>query len=264
MTSNSAMRLQLAQGIMSLAESGAIVLAHMNHQIDWGFEEFLAGAKEFTPFELYNREAVRGLLEKASSLPAAFLEMIARKREAERASWDSMHQGGRSRLQMVLASGVPVPNAHDWVVMIGSSEFAADLLIDVLSPRHCEALQGREQEYIKWNPICRCYIEQLLLAIRRHGIEPPNASSKKGPKWADHFHAAFVGVVDFLVTDDQRLRRVLRQHQELRPDGRWMVMGLSEFLQAIQFSAEGASGEEGVGNQAARWKVPLAAREHHH
>jgi hypothetical protein len=263
-TSDSVRRLQLAQGIMSLHESGAFVLAHMNHQIDWGIEEFLADAKDFTPFELYNREGVLGLLRRASSLPPALREVIAGKREAEKANWSSMHQRERPRLQKVLESGASVPNAHDWVAMIGSSEFASDLLLDILSSCQREALQGREQEYIKWNPICRCYIEQFLLAIRRHGIEPPNASSKKGPKWADYFHGAFVGVADFFVTDDKRLRRALCEHREVRPDARWMVIGLSEFLRTIESGAEGASEEERVGNEAARWRVPLAAKKHHH
>lgn len=262
-TSDRAMRLQLAHGVLSLVESGAIVLAHMNHQIDWGVEAFLSNAKEFTPFELYNRDGVLSLLRTAGSLSPGFRGMIARKREEEKVSWDSMHQRERPRLQKVLASGVPVPTAYEWVHYIGSSEFASDLLRYVLSPRERDAVQGREQEYIRWNPIGRCYIEQFLLAIRRHGIEPPGASSRKGPKWTDYFHGAFVGVVDSFVTDDRRLRRALHDHRDVRPDAGWMLLGLGDFLRLMDLGTERSSEMQVAANADARWSIPLAAREHH-
>ena len=260
-TSDSTRRVQLAQGMLSLIENGAIVLSHMNHQIDWAVEDFLAGSTVFTPYEIYNRKGVCTLLRNSSSLPPSLWDRIAGKREAENLGWDEMHKQGRPGLQRVLASGADLPSAGDWVSMIGGSSFASDLLRDVVSSGHAEALKGREQSYVQWNPICRCYIEQFLLAIRRYGIEPPNVSSKKGPKWADYFHGAFVGVVDSFVTNDKRFRRALSQHREVRGGSRWEIFELSDFLGRVQSGSY--QGETEV-NRDARWGVPQVAKRHDH
>src|SRR5206468_996621 len=107
-------------------------------------------------------------------------------------------------------------------------------------------LQKDVAKYIEWNPICRCFLEQLLLAIRRHGILHPMASSYKGPKWADYYIGAFIGIADRLVTDDVRLRRALEEHRQLRERAPWLLNSLEEFHNEVRcgvlFSHSGTGG----------------------
>jgi len=69
-----------------------------------------------------------------------------------------------------------------------------------------------------------------MLAIRRHGLEHPTDSSRKGPKFADYYISAFLSIADLFVTDDTKLRRALEQHRSLRSPASWKLRSLDEFI----------------------------------
>ena len=121
------------------------------------------------------------------------------------------------------------------MMSIGDCVFTQEIVLGTISnPNEHMKLKPRVTEYIEWNPICRCFLEQMMLAIRRHGLEHKTASSKKGPKWPDYYIGAFVGITDLFVTDDTRLRRALEQHRCLRSQAVWELRSFTEFVEDLQ------------------------------
>jgi hypothetical protein len=151
------------------------------HQIEWGVARFLGGERSFRPFQTFRPEAVSGLLKNAASLKTKLLERIRSQKEQSDRRWDEMQTQGRPSLQAALKKGLPIPEAGDWMNSILDSEFTVEAMLDGFADEsERRQLVHRAHEYILWNPICRCFLEQWLLAIRRHGIEHRTASSKQG------------------------------------------------------------------------------------
>lgn len=259
-TADPSQRARLAAAFLEVTQDGAFMLAHMNHQIQWGIAEFLAGKPTFAPYELYGRQAVIATLRDAANAPPQLLAAIKGKHRALAAHWDAMHASERPRLQQILQSGVPEPSLHEWIEIALSSEFASDLLTEVLGSTRKAAVSGKGSAYIDWNPICRCYVDQFALAIHRHGIQAALHSSKKGPKWHDYFHGAFVGVVDCFVTDDRRLRNALMEHLAIRTDLSCSVADLRTFTSHV---CDRSLDELAAGDSPISW-VPLPPVSHGH
>lgn len=211
------------------------LLASLPYQVKWGIQSFLTGKTIFKPFAVSRPDDINVLLRRAKFLENTQLEAIQRDNAEAAERWDKMHAGGRPNLQAVLGNEAPVPNAGDWMMSVRDSEFTHEIVLGTISDSIERArLLPRVAEYIEWNPICSCFLEQLMLAIRRHGLEHPFDSSRKGPKFADYYISAFVSIADLFVTDDTRLRRALEQHRSLRSPANWEVRSLNEFIKDIQ------------------------------
>ncbi|MEW6355008.1 MAG: hypothetical protein AB1696_01675 [Planctomycetota bacterium] len=220
------------------------VLASLPWQVKWGVKRFLAGERAFRPFA----EDSKALLRCAGDNDS---QTIRAEKEQGTHRWDEMHAGGRVCFQALLAEGEPVPDTGDWMMSTYNSEFTHEIVLRMtLDTRERESLEPRLSEYIDWNPICRCFFEQLMLAIRRHGLEHPTASSHKGPKWEDYYISAFVGIADRFVTDDSRLRCALEQHRSLRTATGWEIRSLEQFITELQ---DGPILSSGPGRSLETW-----------
>lgn len=233
-TTHPEVRAVLARTLLDLLGECPL-LASLPYQVKWGVQPFLAGEMAFKPFAASRPDDIKALLRRSKFLEDTRLEAIRRETAEAVDRWDRMHAGGRPSLQAVLEKNASGPDAGDWMMSIRDSEFTHEIVLGTISTSIERArLQPRVAEYIEWNPICRCFLEQLMLAIRRHGLEHPTASSHKGPKWADYYISAFLGIADRFVTDDTRLRRALEQHRSLRPPDSWELRSLDEFIKDFQ------------------------------
>jgi hypothetical protein len=230
-TANPAVRTDLSNTLLCLIEECPL-LASLPYQIKWGVHSFLSGKTTFKPFRAVRSDDIKKLLRKAEHLTNSQIEAIRQEAANAIHRWDEMHGNGRPNMQPVLEKSGVVPDAGDWMNSIHESEFMKEVVLGIVSkPSEKKELIPRVSEYIEWNPICRCFLEQLMLAIRRHGLEQQTSSSKKGPKWADYYISAFVGITDYFVTDDTRLLRALKQHRGLRSPARsWELRSLNEFI----------------------------------
>jgi len=222
-------------GVLLELLSNGVILAPLPHQIEWGVYRFLAGEPSFKPFAAFREDRVRTLLSEAYALPDQIICAIRSKLKGAAEHWDNMQKGGRENLQELLRSGIPIPSAGDWMTAMLESEFVYDSVLDALPDLEKRAqLRPRVADYLKWNPVARCYHEQVLLAHRRHGIDHEMASSPKWPKWADFEISAFVGIADRFVTDDHRLQLALDEHRYLRSPAAWELRSLESFFQEVQ------------------------------
>jgi len=214
-------------------------------------EPFLAGETAFRPFAVSHPDDIKALLQRSKRLEDNQLEAIRQEIAEAVDRWDIMHADGRPCLQTVLEKDTSVPDAGDWMMSIRDSEFTREIVLGTIPTSIEQArLQPRVAEYIEWNPICKCFLEQLMLAIRRHGLEHPTASSHKGPKWADYYISAFVGIADRFVTDDTRLLSALEQHRSLRSPASWELRSLDEFVKNIR---DGPTSNQGTAGTLETW-----------
>lgn len=210
-------------------------LASVPYQIKWGVQPFLDGEGAFKPFRCDSPDSIKAMLRHAKSLQNNQLELIRRELADAVNGWDKMHDRGRPKMQEILRISKEIPDAGKWMMYFRDSGFTQELVLGTVSDlKEHKKLKPRILEYIGWNPVCRCFIEQMMLAIRRHGLEHQSHSSNKGPKWADYFISAFVGITDLFVTDDSRLRRALEQHRCLRSLISWELRSLIEFIGYLQ------------------------------
>ena len=183
-TADSAVRVVLADTLLDLLGECSL-LASPPYQVKWGVQSFLGGKTTFKPFRVCRPDDIKALLRNAKFLRNTQLEVIRQKTADAVKRWDKMHDSGRPHMQAVLEKSGAVPDAGDWMRSIRDSVFTHEIVLSTISnPNEQKELKPRVAEYIEWNPICRCFLEQLMLAIRRHGIEQKNISSIKGPKWA--------------------------------------------------------------------------------
>ena len=231
-TANPAVRANLSNTLLCLIEEYPL-LASLPYQIKWGVHSFLSGKTCFKPFRAVRSDDIKELLLKAEHLTNSQIKAIRQEAANGINRWDEMHGNGRPNMQAVLEKNGIVPDAGDWMNSIYESEFIKEIVLGIVSNlTEKKELIPRVSKYIEWNPICRCFLGQLMLAIRRHGLEQQTFSSKKGPKWTDYYISAFVGITDCFVTDDTRLLRALRQHRELQspPARSWELRSLNEFI----------------------------------
>ena len=207
------------------------LLASLPYQLKWGVQPFLDGKTAFKPFAASRPDDLKAQLRRVKFLENTQLETIRRDNAEATERWDKMHAGGRPSLQAVLGNEASVPNAGDWMMSVRDSEFTHEIVLGTISDSLERArLLPRVAQYIEWNPICNCFLEQLMLAIRRHGLEHPTAISRKGPKFADYYISAFLSIADLFVTDDTKLRRALKQYRSLRSSASWELRSLDEFI----------------------------------
>lgn len=230
-------RERLCRILLRMLRTG-VILAPLPEQIEWGVYRFLSGEQSFRPFTAFREGHVRALLEKPEALPKPLVQSIQEKLKQASDDWDAMQKEGRSSLQAVLAEGIPMPSESEWVEAILDSSFVNHAVLEgIRDPAYRQQLEPRVQEYLAWNPVARCYHEQVLLAHRRHGIKPVTDSSSKWPKWADFEISAFVGIADRFVTNDSRLRAALGEHQLVRYPATWELRSLETLLDEIQSGA---------------------------
>ena len=211
------------------------LLASLPYQVKWGVQLFLGGKTVFNPFRAVRSDDIKTRLRNAKLLKNSQIEVIRQETGDAVKRWDKMHDSGRPNMQAVLEKSGSVPDAGDWMMSIRDSGFIHEIVLGTVSnPNEQEELKPRVSEYIEWNPICGCFLEQIMLAIRRHGLEQRTSSSKRGPKWADYFISAFVGITDCFVTDDTRLLRALEQHRGLRSPASWELRSLNKFIADIR------------------------------
>ena len=230
LTANPAVRTDLSNTLLCLLGECPL-LASLPYQVKWGVQSFLGGKTTFNPFRAVRSDDIKKQLQKAKLLKHNQLEAIRQETADAVKGWDKMHDNGRPNMQAVLEKSGEVPDAGDWMNYIRDSEFIKEIVLGTVSkPSELKELKQRVSEYVEWNPICRCFLEQLMLAIRRHGLEQQTSSSKKGPKWADYYISAFVGIADCFVTEDIRLLRALEQHRGLRSPASWELRSLNGFI----------------------------------
>lgn len=230
-TADHTIRAALADTLIDLLGECPL-LAPLPYQVKWGVQSFLDGKTAFKPFRTSHSDDIKTNLRNAKFLQDTELEMLRQELADGVSRWDNMHNSGRTNMQDVREEKNEVPDEGDWMRHSRVSSFTHEIVLSTISnPTEQEELKPLVAEYIGWNPVCRCFLEQLMLAIRRHGLEHKTASSKKGPKWADYYISAFVGITDCFVTDDTRLRRALEQHRCLRSTASWELRSLMEFIE---------------------------------
>jgi rRNA-processing protein FCF1 len=233
-TSDPNVRALLADTLIDLL-GDCLPLASVPYQIKWGVKRFLEGEVVFKPFRCFQPDKIKMMLKNAKSLRNNQLEPIRIELADGSNRWDIMHNCGRPKMQEVLRKSGGIPDAGDWIKSIRDSEFIHEIVIGIISePNERNRLKPQVADYIEWNTVCRCFLEQMMLSIRRHGLEHQSSMSKKGPKWADYFINAFVGITDLFVTDDTRLRRALRQHRSLKTPANWKLCSFTEFIDGLQ------------------------------
>jgi hypothetical protein len=230
LTQNPARRNIICKFMVDLLQEGPI-LAPVAHQVRWSSVDFAEGRASFRPYRTKKEDWVKNLLLNSDNISQKDFDELFKKRGNEDRSWDGMHATGRGELKKLIPkNGKVTPN--EWLGLI-ESEFVSSLVVKIVATEAVKMVRGNERLFVEWNPMLRCYLEQFLLAIYRHAIEPPNAASKKGPKWMDYSHGAFVGLVDVFVTDDIRFFRALDQHLQLRPEWKCFIYTQTEFIRVL-------------------------------
>lgn len=224
-------RTLIGQFIVELLQGGSI-LAPVPHQIRWSSIDFAEGRGIFRPYRTGEEDWVKRLLANADRVTSGDIDALYRKRKDDDSYWDSMHATGREVLQNLFSQTNEAPALHDWLNMM-DSHLDWFPVVSMVAPEARPMIIGHERQFVEWNPLLRCYIEQFVLAIYRYTIEPPTAASKKGPKWMDYFHGAFAGLVDVFVTNDKRFIRALKQHQQLRPEWRYLIHNQTELKRIL-------------------------------
>lgn len=224
-------RTRICQFIVELLQDGPI-LAPVPHQIRWNSIDFAEGHGIFRPYRTGKEDWGKYKLANPDRLSVEDIDALIKKRKNDDSVWDSTHTTGRKTLQDLFSPTKKAPTICEWISMRDS---LLDLfpIKNMVAPEARPMIIGHERQFVEWNPVLRCYIEQFLLAIYRHTIEPPNAASKKGPKWMDYFHGAFAGLIDVFVTNDKRFLRALKQHQQLYPEWRYLIHDQIEFKRIL-------------------------------
>jgi hypothetical protein len=224
-------RTLICQFIVELLQDGPI-LAPVPQQIRWSSIDFAEGLSIFQPYRTGKENWVKCLLANPGRVSEEDIDALDKKRKNDDSVWNSMHDTGRKALQAFFSPTNKDPTICEWLSMMdGHLDWFP--IKNMVAPEVCPMIIGCERKFVEWNPLLRCYIEQFLLAIYRYGIEPPNAASKKGPKWMDYFHGAFAGLVDVFVTNDKRFLAALKQHQQLRPEWRCLIHDQSELKRVL-------------------------------
>jgi hypothetical protein len=230
-------RALIGKFIVDLIQDGPI-LAPISTQILWSSIDFAEGRGTFRPYRTKKEDWVKRLLLKRGRFSTKIIEELDERRQHEDNTWDCMHAEGRPVLQeMISQAGGVRPTINDWLGLM-DGDFIRSLIVGNIAPEALPKIRGNEARFLEWNPVLRCFAEQLLLAIYRHAIEPPNVASKKGPKFPDYSHGAFTGLVDVFVTDDKHFFRALKQHQQLRPEWSYLIHNQTE-LKGILSSESG-------------------------
>lgn len=241
------LRFLIGNFIVNLIKDGPI-LAAMPTQVLWSSIDFSEGKDSFQPYRTREDAWVKDLLIKRDRFSAELIKELDERRQHEDKTWDKMHEQGRPVFQeMISKAGGEVPTIHDWLNLKNSC-FIWSIIANNVDREALPKITGNEAKFLKWNPVLCCFAEQLLLAIYRHAIEPPNASSNKGPKFPDYSHGAFVGLVDVFVTDDKRFSRALNQHVERFPNWNYFVCTHSELIQILE-------SEQGFKNMAVKKNI---------
>lgn len=230
-TTDTARRKLIGQFIVELLQGGSI-LAPVPHQIRWSSIDFAEGGSTFQPYSTEEEDWVRSLLAKADRVTSEDIDALLIKRKNDNSYWDSMHAAGREELQKFFSQTNEAPTIHDWLSMM-DCHLNWFPVANMVAPETRPMIIGHERQFVEWNPLLRCYIEQFVLAIYRYTIEPPTTASKKGPKWMDYFHGAFAGLVDVFVTNDRRFNSALAQHQQLCPGWRYLIHNHVELKQIL-------------------------------
>lgn len=250
-------RIRLGQKLARLL-GGKPLLAPFNLQLKWGIFQFMGGRAAFEPYATPGSEFVMKCLASPAPLSEALLRSLAEKRTQRAESWESMHTAGRPNLRNLFRQSKELPTSRDWMDSLLHSDFAAQVFTDVVTFDSRPLDQERAKSYLLWNPMARCFMEQFLLAVKRHGVENERASSKKGPQWNDYYQGAFVGVMDCVVTDDRRLRNALEQHRRLREQKTWCVLSLDDFR---KWARTGEVPEELPRNRYTEWRLQAPPTE---
>jgi len=182
------------------------------------------------------------------------IDKLDYERGYEAVSWEKMHKEGRVVLQNIIKQTGQVPSINDWLDLM-NSDFIRDLIGRIVDSEALPKIHGNEQRFIDWNPLLQCFLEQFLLAIYRHAVEPPSASSKKGPGWMDYSHGAFAGLVHVFVTDDKRFFRALKQHIQLFPKWKYLIFKHTQIKEVLE------SGQDFENSDVEKRIIPLLSRE---
>ena len=226
------LRFLIGNYMVNLIKDGPI-LAPLPTQVLWSSIDFAEGKDSFQPYRTRKEAWVKDLLLNRDRFSAEIIKELDERRQHEDKSWDEMHEKGRPVFQeMISQADGERPTIHDWL-SLKDSDFIWSLITKNVAPEALLKIRGNEAKFLEWNPVLCCFVEQLLLAIYRHAIEPPNAASKKGPKFPDYSHGAFAGLVDVFVTDDKRFSRALIQHVGLFPNWKYFVCTHSELMQIL-------------------------------
>ena len=226
-------RLLIGNFIVCLIKDGPI-LAPLPAQTLWSSIDFAEGKGAFRPYRTKKEAWVKRLLLKRDRFSVEIIEELDAKRQYENKTWDNMHEKGRQVFQKIISQAGGVrPTINDWLTL-KDSDFLKSLIIENVAPETLPNIRGNEARFLEWNLVLCCFVEQFLLAIYRHALEPPNAASKNGPKFPDYSHGAFAGLVDVFVTDDKRFSKALKQHMEIFPKWKYFVCTHNEFVQNLE------------------------------
>ncbi|MFH1974063.1 MAG: hypothetical protein ABIJ52_00705 [Pseudomonadota bacterium] len=209
------------------------ILAPLAYQIRWSSIDFAEGQETFRPYETKESDWVKDLIIHSDRLTMDDISKLDHERGYENNSWEEMHTRGRVELQKLITNNGKVPSINDWLGLM-YSDFVRELVGGIVAPEALPKIRGDEQRFINWNPLLQCYLEQFLLSIYRHAVEPPNAASKKGPGWMDYSHGAFVGLVHVFVTDDKRFFRALNQHIQLFPKWKYLIYNHNQIKEVLE------------------------------
>ncbi len=234
-------RTLICQFIIELLQDEPI-LAPVPVQIRWSSIDFAEGLD----FRLYRTGENWGKwqLANADRVNVTDIGELDKKRKNGDSAWNSMQATGREKIQEEISAkhdpktAIDIGPSDKWLNIIMGCLVDWFPIKNIVAPEALPMIIGHERQFAEWNPLLRCYIEQFVLAIHRHAIEPPNAASQKGPKWMDYSHGAFAGLVDVFVTNDKRFLRALKQHQQLRPEWNYLILDQSE-LERILHSKSG-------------------------
>ncbi|MFH1935742.1 MAG: hypothetical protein ABIN18_29760 [Pseudomonadota bacterium] len=230
------------------------ILAPLAYQIHCSSIDFAEGQKTFRPYETKKSDWVKDLLIDSDRLTMDDITKLDHERGYEADSWEKMHTKGRVELQKLITKTGQVPSINDWLDLM-NSDFVRDLIGGIVASEALPKIRGDEQRFIDWNPLLQCFLEQLLLAIYRHTVEPPTAASKKGPGWVDYSHGAFAGLVHVFVTDDKRFFRALKQHIQLFPKWKYLIFKHTQIKEVLE------SGQDFENSDVEKRIQPLPSRE---
>lgn len=158
-----------------------------------------------------------------TTFPREHVDVWKSHKATSKRDWQTMHLEGREELQQLKADGLEADaeaawNASGiWVAELLYSELPLSMVRNAVEGTGLEAQPDEAvAAFINKHPVCRCWVEQFLLATHRAGTLHEKAFSlKKDPDFIDYSHGAFVGVVDVFVTEDGRFRKALEVHRAL-------------------------------------------------
>jgi len=244
LTEDPSRRRQITATVLRLLASRCILSSWVD-QVRHSSIDFVAGSPRFVPCKSEAEAHLRQLLINPDSLDSKTLEEMNLAWQAADNKWDEMHARARPAFQeQLLNINEQVPMVQEWLTL-KSGGFAEEVVREILPDFSRRHFSTPILTFMQWNPLLRAFMEQFLLAVRRHALEPWNAASKKGPKWPDYSHGAFAALVDVFVSNDARFRNALSQHSRFGSIGEFHVMDLNAFvnnlLSGVSFPAKRAA-----------------------